>query len=75
MYDKSGIILLSKLMLSYHCINGDFSFQRGFSVTAFFPQITWRSITQPIFTQNGLNNVNPGKEVPFGVKTKTVFKR
>ena len=37
----------------------------------FFPNQPGGQTPQPIFTQNGLNNVNPRKDVPFGVKIKT----
>jgi len=36
----------------------------------FFPEPTWRSHPQPIFTQNGSNDVDSHKDVPFALKSK-----
>ena len=37
----------------------------------FFPQPTWRSHPQPVFTQNVSNDVDPRIDVPFAVKIET----
>jgi len=37
----------------------------------FFPAHTWRSDPQPIFTQNGSDDMDSRKYVPFAVKIAT----
>jgi len=56
-------------MITEYCINGDFSFQWGFFIL--FPNQPGGQTPQPIFTQNGLIDVDSRKDVPFAVKIKT----
>jgi len=45
----------------------------GGAVTfCFFQQDPWGQTPQPIVTQNGLNDADSGKDVPFGVKIESV---
>jgi len=55
------------------CVNGDTSFQWEvlWLSTFFFSKTPGGQTPQPIITQNGLNDADSGKDVPFGVKIES----
>ena len=55
------------------CVNGDTSFQWEVLWLSdfFFRETPGGQTAQPIVTQNGLNDADSGKDVPFGVKIES----
>jgi len=54
------------------CVNGDTSFHWEVQLlSTFFQGHAWGQTPQPIVMQNGLNDADIGKDVPFGVKIES----